>query len=70
MANKGRQNNRKSFKETIKYLKKEQWTTYESSLITTETNGMRVGEFTKLKVQDLDFEERFIRIPEEVRNSG
>ena len=74
MANKGRQNNRKLFKETIKYLKKEQWDhlresidNYRDKIIITllYSTGMRVGEFTKLKVEDLDFEERFIRIPPE-----
>lgn len=65
---------RKSFKDSIKYLKKEEWDklrssidNYRDKLIITllYSTGMRVGEFTKLKVEDIDFEERFIRIPEE-----
>jgi len=64
----------KSFKDTIKYLKKEEWDklrgsigNYRDKLIVTllYATGMRVGEFTKLRVEDIDFEERFIRIPAE-----
>jgi len=31
---------------------------------------MRVGEFTKLRVEEIDFEERFIRIPPENSKTG
>lgn len=64
----------KSFKDSIKYLKKEEWDrlrgsidSYRDKLIVTllYATGMRVGEFTKLEVQDIDFPERFIRIPRE-----
>ncbi len=64
----------KTFKDSIKYLKKEEWNKLRSSidnfrdkLIVTllYATGMRVGEFTKLEVQDIDFSERFIRIPPE-----
>jgi len=74
MAKKQKRNNRRSFKDSIKYLKKEEWDklrgsidSYRDKLIVTllYSTGMRVGEFTKLKVQNLDFEERFIRIPPE-----
>lgn len=34
------------------------------------STGMRVGEFTKLSVEDIDFEERFIRIPPENSKIG
>jgi len=66
--------NIQSFKNSIKYLKKEEWEklrgsidNYRDKLIITllYATGMRVGEFTKLKIQDIDFEERFIRIPAE-----
>lgn len=62
------------FKDSIKYLKKEEWDKlrvsiddYRDKLMITllYSTGMRVGEFTKLKVQDIDFGERFIRIPPE-----
>jgi len=64
----------RSFKDSIKYLKKEEWDklkgsidNYRDKLIITllYSTGMRVGEFTKLEVQDIDFPERFIRIPPE-----
>jgi len=65
---------RKSFKDNIKYLKKDEWDklrgsidSYRDKLMITllYSTGMRVGEFTKLTVEDIDFEERFIRIPPE-----
>lgn len=74
MGDKGRQNNRRSFKESIKYLKKEEWDklrssidNYRDKLIITllYATGMRVGEFCKLKVEDIDFQECFITIPAE-----
>ena len=45
---------------------------YRDKLIVTllYATGMRVGEFTKLKVEDIDFEERFIRIPAENSKTG
>ena len=64
--------NKRSFQDSIKYLKREEWDklresidNYRDKLIITllYSTGMRVGEFTKLEVQDIDFPERFIRIP-------
>jgi len=64
--------NKRSFQNSIKYLKREEWDklresidNYRDKLIITllYSTGMRVGEFTKLEVQDIDFPERFIRIP-------
>jgi len=55
--------NRRSFKNSIKYLKKEEWDKLIVTLL--YATGMRVGEFTKLRVEDIDFEERFISIPAE-----
>ncbi|MBA7492921.1 Tyrosine recombinase XerD [subsurface metagenome] len=58
----------------IKYLKKEEWLrliesvdNYRDKLIVKllYSTGMRVGELAKLKVEDIDFQERFIRIPAE-----
>lgn len=58
----------------IKYLKKEQWHSliesidnYRDKLIVKllYSTGMRVGELSKLKVEDIDFQERFIHIPAE-----
>ena len=71
MAKIGKRNNR-SFKDSIRYLKKEEWEklrgnidNYRDKLIITllYSTGMRVGEFVKLRVEEIDFEERFIRIP-------
>lgn len=65
---------RKSFGDSIKYLKKDEWQqlknsidNYRDKVIITllYRSGMRVGELTKLEVQDIDFSERFIRIPPE-----
>jgi integrase len=65
---------KRNFKDSIKYLKKEEWDKlkgsiddYRDKLIITllYATGMRIGEFTKLKVEDIDFSERFIRIPPE-----
>jgi len=65
---------KRNFKNTIKYLKREEWDQLRSSIdnyrdkLIVEilyTTGMRVGEFTKLKIEDIDFEERFITIPAE-----
>ena len=70
----GREVKIQSFKNSIKYLRREDWEklrgsvdNYRDKLIITVlyATGMRVGEFTKLKVEDLDFEERFIRVPAE-----
>lgn len=64
-----KQNNRE-----IKYLKKEQWLcliesvdNYRDKLIVKllYSTGMRVGELAKLKVENIDFRERFIHIPAE-----
>ena len=58
----------------IKYLKKDQWHSliesidnYRDKLIVKllYSTGMRVGELAKLKVEDIDFQERFIHIPAE-----
>jgi len=74
-----RKRNIQSFKNSIKYLKKEEWEklrgsidNYRDKLIITllYSTGMRVGEFTKLRVEEIDFEERFIRIPPENSKTG
>lgn len=65
---------KQKFKNTIKYLKKEEWDTLRSSIDDYRdkliisilySTGMRVGEFTRLKIEDIDFEERFISIAAE-----
>ncbi|MCK4326578.1 tyrosine-type recombinase/integrase [bacterium] len=57
----------------IKYLKREEWQqliesidNYRDKLIVKllYSTGTRVGELAKLKVEDIDFQERFIRIPQ------
>ena len=73
MAKIGKQNIR-SFKNSIKYLKNEEWDklrgsidNYRDKLIITllYSTGMRVGEFVKLRVENIDFAERFITVPPE-----
>jgi len=58
----------------IKYLKNEEWSrlletidNYRDKLIVKllYATGMRVGELSKLKLKDIDFQERFIHIPAE-----
>jgi len=70
---------KRNFKDSIKYLKKDEWDklkgsidNYRDKLIITllYATGMRVGEFTKLKLEDIDFSERFIRIPPENSKTG
>ena len=67
-------NTQKRNNHEIKYLKKEQWhrllesiDNYRDKLIVKllYSTGMRVGELAKLKVEDIDFHERFIHIPAE-----
>jgi len=74
MAKIRKRNIRRSFKNSIKYLRKEEWDrlrgsidNYEDKLIVIPlyATGMRVGEFTKLMVENIDFEERFLKIPAE-----
>lgn len=59
---------------TIKYLKKQEWDKLRSSIDNYRdkliisilyATGIRIGEFTKLRIEDIDFEERFITIPAE-----
>ena len=65
---------KRNFSETIKYLRREEWERFRSSvddyrdrLLVTILywTGMRVGEFTKVKIEDIDFEERLISVPAE-----
>lgn len=61
-------------KREIKYLKKEEWLKLLDSIdnfrdmviieVLYET-GCRVGEVAKMNIEDIDFEERFVRIPAE-----
>jgi len=63
---------KQNFRNTIKYLKKEEWDTLRSSIDSFRdkliisilySTGMRIGEFTMVEIKDIDFEERFITIP-------
>lgn len=69
-----RKRNTRSSKDSIKYFKREEWKklrgsidNYRDKLIISllYSTGMRVGEFTKLKVEDIDFPETFISVPAE-----
>ena len=73
-ANTQRRNNKEINNREIKYLKREEWLqliesvdNYRDKLIVKllYSTGMRVGELAKLKVEDIDFQERFIHIPAE-----
>ncbi|MBA7496943.1 Tyrosine recombinase XerD [subsurface metagenome] len=65
---------KQNFTNTIKYLKKEEWDKLRSSIDNYRdkliisilySTGMRIGEFTKLKIEDIDFQERFITLSAE-----
>ena len=71
---KKRQKQQRRNNSEIKYLKNEEWSRliesiddYRDKLIINllYSTGMRVGELSKLKVEDIDFTERFIHIPAE-----
>ena len=71
---KKRQKQQRRNTNEIKYLKKDEWTrlietidNYRDKLIVKllYSTGMRVGELSKMKVEDIDFTERFIHIPAE-----
>jgi len=64
---------------TIKYLNKQEWDRFRACIdnyrdklmvLVLYSTGMRVGEFTKLKIQDIDFQERFISIPGQNTKTG
>ena len=68
------QSNKEVSNREIKYLKKDEWQqliesidSYRDKLIVKllYSTGMRVGELAKLKVEDIDFQERFVHIPAE-----
>lgn len=70
---------KRNFTDTIRYLKKEEWDRLRASIDNFRdkliiqmlyATGMRVGEFTKLRIEDIDFEERFIRIPAQNSKTG
>lgn len=70
---------KRNFRNTIKYLNKEEWDTFRACIdnyrdklmvFVLYSTGMRVGEFTKLKIEDIDFEERFLSIPAENTKTG
>ena len=63
---------RKEQRRNIKYLKREEWEELRVSIDNVRdkliisilyATGMRVGELSKLRIEDIDFEERFIWIP-------
>ena len=65
---------KRNFSRKIKYLKIEEWNklisicdNFRDRLILKllYLSGMRVGEFSQIKVEDIDFKERFITIPAE-----
>lgn len=63
---------RKEQRRNIKYLKRQEWEQLRASIDNVRDKliisilyaiGMRVGELSKLRIEDIDFQERFIRIP-------
>ncbi|MBA7495219.1 Tyrosine recombinase XerD [subsurface metagenome] len=74
MKAKTNRNTRSRDHRELKYLKREEWLrliesvdNYRDKLIVKllYSTGMRVGELAKLKLEDIDFQERFIHIPAE-----
>lgn len=69
----------KRFKNTIKYLKKDEWLklkecidNFRDKVIVSllYSTGCRAGELCKMRVGDIDFESCFIRIPGENTKTG
>lgn len=65
---------KRNFPDSIKYLRREEWETFKTSIDNYRdkliiqmlyATAMRVGELTKLRIDDIDFQERFIHIPAE-----
>ncbi len=70
---------RKRFQDSIKYLKKEEWQRLKESIdnfrdkliiLFLYSTGCRVGELCKMRIEDLDFEAGFLRIPGENTKTG
>lgn len=69
-----RNSNRKKFQETIKYLDRDEWICLKEAIDNPRDkliirllhdSGCRVGELCLMKIEDIDFDNRFIRIPAE-----
>jgi len=69
-----RNSNKKSFRDTIKYLEKGQWNSLKEVIDNTRdrllikllySSGCRVNEFSLMKIKDVEFEEGYIHIPAE-----
>ncbi len=70
---------RKRFQDTIKYLKKEEWQRLKEGIdnfrdkliiMFLYSTGCRVGELCKIRIEDVDFEVGFIRIPGKNTKTG
>lgn len=64
----------KQFRDSIKYLKKEEWQALKESIDNFRnkviinllySSGVRVAELSLMKIEDLDFDSGFIRIPKQ-----
>ena len=64
----------KTFRDSIKYLKKEEWQALKESIDNVRdkiiinllySSGVRVGELCLMKIEEVDFSNGFIRIPKE-----
>ncbi|MFH1721044.1 MAG: tyrosine-type recombinase/integrase [Candidatus Altiarchaeota archaeon] len=69
-----RNSERKKFQETIKYLDKDEWSSLKEAIDNPRDklivrllhdSGCRVGELCLMKIEHIDFDKRFIRIPAE-----
>ena len=67
----------KTFRDSIKYLKKEEWQALKESIDNVRdkiiinllySSGVRVGELCLMKIEEVDFSNGFIRIPKENTN--
>jgi len=63
-----------SFRDSIKYLKKEEWLALKESIDNFRdkiiinllySSGVRVAELSLMKIEEIDFNSGFIRIPKE-----
>lgn len=74
MVKKTPKQQKRNFPFSVKYLTHEEWEKLKASIDNYRdklileilyVTGMRIGELIKLRIEDIDFEERFIYIPPE-----
>lgn len=69
-----RKRRKRNFRDSIKYLNREEWDRFRACIDDFRdrlivdmlySTGMRIGEFLKVKIEDIDFREKFIKLPAE-----